>query len=797
MTQRATWSALAFVLAVVLLAFYPLWVFGDSCMAAQSSPGVTARGPVSAKEYGQLPLADSVAAYIDEPQAVLASRQLSAGHWPWWNPHNGLGVPLFGNWQSALLSPLRWLVLAFPDSSRAFDLTYVLRLLIAGLGACLLALHLGMPAAGAAACGVCFGLTGYFLRYLSMHHLNAEVWLPWLWLTAERLAHNSPGERSARRRVLDLLAFVGVTFCIVVGGNPQPVLIAALGTAAFMVWRRTVWGGRGIAWVVAASVPAVLLSASYWMAGLEYVRESLHHHNDTFGGDGFTAASALGFLLPQPFGAKGPLGLIAPHFGLLPVVLALLGLGVGLGRSAFLWIVLIVGAGKLANLWGTGWLGALPGLSMMKIFKYGYPLPALALALLAGQGAVRAMTAPPRRVLACAGAALLLLCALLLAGRRADLAAETLALEVTAAVAFRLALLALLMVVVLRAPVPARAWLAGLLLACELVVAFPTRWLPRLLPFEKPAALRALHERDGASRTFAALGLLIPNQNAVFALDDIRLHDGVFPRRYGKFVRQFLNPNVRAWPVFTGEDLGERTNDLLRLGREQGALLLPQQIADQVEDSVVVDLTADTPGRYFDMVNVEYFLLPGFSKASIEENWPKERFAVVFGDADFVVVKRKTALPRAFFPARVQQVADEDAAFALMARADFDPRQVAYLEGDVRDVGGGLSGTARVEARPAPGDLSLAVQASAPGWVVVSIYPYPGMTVSVNGEASELVPANGTLSAVYVPRGRHAVRVTYVPQTLAMSRALVGLGALLLLGLVLARVRGTRSPAAN
>ncbi len=68
----------------------------------------------------------------------------------------------------------------------------------------------------------------------------------------------------------------------------------------------------------------------------------------------------------------------------------------------------------------------------------------------------------------------------------------------------------------------------------------------------------------------------------------------------------------------------------------------------------------------------------------------------------------------------------------------------------------------------------------------------------MNGEASDLVPANGTLSAVYVPRGRHTARFTYVPQTLATARAMVGLGALLLLGLVLARVRaGARMPAAK
>lgn len=786
---RRPWLALAAVLAAVLAAFHPLWVFGDSCMAAQASPGVTLRGPVAASEYGQLPLADGVAAYIDEPQAVLAARQLGAGHWPWWNPHDGLGVPLFGNWQSALLSPLRALVLLFPGSTWAFDLTYVLRLLIAGIGACLLALRLGLPVSGAAATGVTFALTGYFLRYLSMHHLNGEVWLPWLWLAADRAA-----ERRARG---DVLLLCGVAFCVLVGGNPQPMLVAALGTVAFAWWRRRTWGGRGFAVAAAAVAPAVLMSASYWLAGLEYVRESVHHHDVSFGRDGYTAAGALGFFLPRPYGQSGPLSMVAPHFGFLPLVLALLGLGRGLGRSVFLWLLLVLGAGKLANLWGTGWIGELPGLSMMKVFKYGYPLPALALALLAGNGAACArgpwtVTA----VLGRAAPALLLFGALLLAGAWAAAASQSLVLASPPVLLVPLVLTALLVLGLVSGAVRSqwRGPLAVALVAAELVAAYPLRWLPRCQPFAKPEYLRAIHEREAASRTFGALGLLIPNQNAVFGIDDIRLHDGVFPRRYGKFVRRFLNPNVRTWPVFTGEDLGERPAELFEVGLEQQRLLLRQQVAETAGKSQAVDLRARTPGRYFDLCNVEYYLLPALARPVVEE-WPKEKFAIAFADETALVVRRKTALPRAFFPSRVEQVADEDAAFAAMARDDFEPAAVAYLEGDVGDAATGPSGTARVVARPAPGDLVLAAQAGAPGWLVVSVYPYPGLRAEVDGQPTELVPADGTLSAVRVPRGRHEVRLVYEPQTRRSGQVLALVGAVILLVVaVRATARGAGFP---
>ncbi|HLU38005.1 MAG TPA: hypothetical protein VK081_01390, partial [Planctomycetota bacterium] len=66
MTRRAALVALAAVVLAVFAAFHPLWLHGDSCMAAQGSPGVTLLGPAAATSHGQLPLADAVAAYIDE-----------------------------------------------------------------------------------------------------------------------------------------------------------------------------------------------------------------------------------------------------------------------------------------------------------------------------------------------------------------------------------------------------------------------------------------------------------------------------------------------------------------------------------------------------------------------------------------------------------------------------------------------------------------------------------------------------------------------------------------------------------
>lgn len=782
--MRAALPALLAVVLVVLAAFHPVWLRGDSLMAAQAGPGVTMLGPAGAGELTHAQVADNVAACIDEPQAVLARRQLDAGHWPWWNPHNALGVPLFGNWQSSLLSPLRLLVLTRPQSTWSFDLTYILRLLVAGVGACLLARRLGLRDAGAAAAGIAFALTGYFLRYLPMHHLNAEVWLPWLWLTADGLAQ--------RRRLRDLFGFTFVVFAIVAGGNPQPALVAALATAAFAGWRWRAWGVRGFATVALAAVPPVLLASSYWLAGLEYVRESVHHHDASFGADGFTAAGALGFVLATPYGAPGPISLVAPHFGMVVCVLAALGLGIGLGRSVFLWALLVLTAGKLANLPGTGWLGHLPGLEVMKIFKYGYPVPALLLALLAGNGVVAAARAWSWRALALRATPVLALVGCLLwAGARAADRSEWLTLHAWGGLAWRLTLVAVLFVA-LRTLSPSRRALAAVaVLTLELVGAYPTRWSPRLEPFAKPEYLRAITDRPGTFRTFGAGGMLIPNQNAALGVDDVRLHDGVFPRRYGKFVRALLNPNVRHWPVFTGEDLGEMDPRVFAQGEELQRLLLPQRVTQELAPSVRVDITAPTPARFFDLLNVEYLVLPPIVGPWVT-TWPKADYEVVHEGPQAIVVKRKTALPRAFFPAGVEAIADEDQALLRMAAPEFAPRELALLEGDLAGVAAGPvrgAGIARLRERTAPTELVFDVQVASPAWLVISVSPYPGVRALIDGKPADLLPANAALSAVLVPAGRREVRVVYEPQTKAMASWLTAVGALGLLALAFATAR--------
>ena len=67
------------------------------------------------------------------PWHTAAKEIALSGHLPLWNPWLGMGAPLFANYQSALLYPPNWLLLA-TDVAWGQTLLVLLHLMWAGFG---------------------------------------------------------------------------------------------------------------------------------------------------------------------------------------------------------------------------------------------------------------------------------------------------------------------------------------------------------------------------------------------------------------------------------------------------------------------------------------------------------------------------------------------------------------------------------------------------------------------------------------------------------------------------------------
>ncbi|MFI5198350.1 MAG: YfhO family protein [Thermoanaerobaculia bacterium] len=206
-------------------------------------------------------LSDPVWQFV--PWLVLARREIAAGRLPLWNPYQDGGVPLIGNSQSALGSPLLWPALAL-GVRPGWNVSLLLRALLAAAGTFLWLRDRGRsnPAAGLGAIG--FALSGPFIAWLEHPQTLTAAAVPFLLLFGGRLA-----KRPTRP---DLAGLVLATYVVLSGGHPETALMAALLAGSYAAFR----GGKlaAIRWPAAAALLGSALAAPLLLPFLDYYLQS-------------------------------------------------------------------------------------------------------------------------------------------------------------------------------------------------------------------------------------------------------------------------------------------------------------------------------------------------------------------------------------------------------------------------------------------------------------------------------------------------------------------------------------------
>ncbi|MGO9560693.1 MAG: YfhO family protein [Acidimicrobiales bacterium] len=235
--------------------------------------------------------------------------QIHAGHFPLWNDLSLLGVPQFLNFESAVLSLPDLVSYAVP-LSYAFFVAVIVKLLIAGIGAYVLARVLGLRPLGASFAGISFMLSGAFANWLTWPLTDVVAWLGWITAFAV-LAYRRPD----RFRYLVGLA-VSVAFCLY-GGFPEANVFVALAVAVLAVVfaaASTVVGHRhrrsrggagtrafalgGLSRVAGGGIVGVLLALPLWWPGLQILQLA---HRRTEGGFPGLPAKSMSLLLAQGY----------------------------------------------------------------------------------------------------------------------------------------------------------------------------------------------------------------------------------------------------------------------------------------------------------------------------------------------------------------------------------------------------------------------------------------------------------------------------------------------------------------
>ncbi len=545
-----------------------------------------------------LPTIDPNIGFTSQALGRRAALELLAGRMPWWNPYEGVGMPLAGEMQSAALFPPT-LLLALRDG-QLFE--HIGLQIIAGLATYGLLRRLDLARLPAFAGAAAFAFNGVF-AWLANAVVNPVAFLPMLLLGIETLARRTRQGSSGGGTWI----IIGLAASLY-AGFPEVAYLDGLLAAAWTLLRAGGLpgrqGARFLLRIAIAAVAGLLIAAPILCAFLDYLplAELAGHAADRPPLPPLRPAYLALLPLPYLFGGIFAFPEHADFWsnvgGYCGCALPALGFAGILGRSQrglrlllAGWIVVALGLTFGAP--GSEWLARLiPGLRVVALARY---LPAswlLCLCVLAAL-ALDDLAKHRRAWPIAAGVAVLLagigvsLGVLQASGLR--FLPDRLSRCFLAGAAGGVVLLLL----VLGMPRAARTWRAAGLAAVlvgESVAWFvlPTLFYPRGGAPELQA-IGFLRAHLGLQR-FATLGPIAPNYGAYFGLAAINHNDLPVPRTWTGYVGRELDPN--AVPVIFNGGLRADPN-----GPSAAEALLSRQAAyAAIGVRYVVTAGQDLPG---------------------------------------------------------------------------------------------------------------------------------------------------------------------------------------------------------
>jgi hypothetical protein len=721
--------------------------------------------------------------YYDLPRDVAAGAGIRQGRIDLWNPRVGLGMPLWGE-GGALFFPPKIVFYLWP-SRRALDLVVALRLLIAGVGAFLLARRRGLAPLPALAAGSLFELSGAIASTLQLGVMAPACMLPWVLLGAQVIA---------QRRTPAAAAGAGLALALTLGsGHPMLVVVVCAGFGAAVlghviaVWRTPREAVRigalallAVALGFAVAAPAVLPVLEAQGAARLYKSTGMYTLQLRWFLAQTAAALPIAIFAPatldalrQPLSLGFPYVLLTPAIGLFALVFGVAGL-LRRGLDPALLAVALLGAGLSLVPPVLGLLRTLP------LLEYVYPMYAWSLVTLpltqaAGRGVALLSARSGRSTLLAAlaivlaGASSLLSVHNVFPGSLLGFPARDAFLATLSEPFGALRLLLPLILVALAVVVLAlgagtryarRCAVAGTLLASlELLISVaPVTWFPdsAVLGSTPSPALRFLqHHLAGGQYRMLAVPHTIgtPATPSLFDLADLRGASAMPVERYVRYL-EAITP-AAGWYVW------------------------------QVPGNVVRHPLLDLAG-------VRYIVRPRSADGEPEPFLAGDgALRLVYSDARVAIYENSAALPRARIVHGALPVRDREEALHVWwspAPPRLMPRLPASRTGSssnrartVDDGGAPAQGPASgEEVQIVPGDdpdeVELRANLTQLGWVVLADAFYPGWSTAIDGVPARIHPVDLGLRGVLVQAGAHRIVFRYEPRGFRVGLALAALG---------------------
>ena len=193
------------------------------------------------------------------PWAVFLHESMRNHELPLWNPLEGCGTPFFALWRTRCLSPFS-IPLYLLAPAKALGVSFFLKLIVAGFAAYYAVRRFGFPAPLALAAGVAFELSGHVFGSLPSPISDVTPWFPLLLLITERLALGQ-----ARYWPIGAL----LVALMLLGGAPETVIATAIFCALYLIVRLRMERATGSVQAISALAFIAIFACAAGMVALQ------------------------------------------------------------------------------------------------------------------------------------------------------------------------------------------------------------------------------------------------------------------------------------------------------------------------------------------------------------------------------------------------------------------------------------------------------------------------------------------------------------------------------------------------
>jgi len=709
---------------------------------------------------------------------------------PLWNPFIFSGVPFVGNDQSAIFFPLNFVAYLLPIPI-ATTIIFFLKTLIASWGMYALLRRMGVNCLGRLVGSLAFSFSGFMVVWLIYPLTNVAMWLPLLFLFADRLVCD--------RKLQDALILSLLVAVQFLGGHVEMSIFALSAVTFYVVslgvlkFQSPLSFAKLLVTYFSAIGIGTLESAVQLLPTYEYVQNSYRLYvletSSAFRGmlaGGLPIQSLVAMMFPLIFGPpdayRGPVNFTETNMAYLPavtIILAVVGLVhrwkdrrvASFSLLAFLAVAITYGLVGINTA-----ITRLPFFNEIAIHR-AIVIWSFSVSVLAGFGASGVSTLAKRGrivslILSLAFVVLVGAAALSYYSPRSPLELVDAAVRTDILDLMRLvAAVGLLGVLLWMRGRLKRTRLLGVIIIAVLLadafsfgVQYNTAVDQELLP--KPTgAIEFLRNDSGIFRIVGTqFSVMTPNSMMQFGISDIRGYDGISPRTFTALRLLEANPQG-GWGVWP---------------------LAVDNLTSPLLDLFNVKYVVDGPGGTVpDM--------PSHTKPGVR------RFTLVYDGKDARIWKNEDFLPRAFVVHNFISGSSEENVLTLMKDLR-DFRSTVVIQGLAEKSKPKVDETESHVDIPtySPNLIRIEAKLSAPGFLVLSDQYFPGWKAFVNHTSTEIRQADYAFRAVYLLAGTYLVEFSYQPLSFTVGSVLsslsIGLAAMLLI-----YIRGaqTRKPAVN